>query len=64
MPAHDVTYAANIYDGIDYICRDADKVNVYTVTGSLIGRSIDPNDLKQQLASGIYIINGKKVLVK
>ncbi len=55
MPAHDVEYHANIVDGIKAITTNG-SVEVYTLDGKRTNI--------QNLKKGVYIINGKKVLVK
>ena len=40
------------------------KVNVYTIEGTLVKRNIDAAQAKSGLAKGVYIIGGKKVMVK
>ena len=57
MPAKDITYRANIESGIFGIYGDISKMNVY----DLEGRKIDN---PERLKSGVYIINGKRVLLK
>ena len=58
MPAHDVTYTANIESGIDLQIVNGQQL---TVIYDLTGRKV--TDI-QNLRGGIYIINGKKVVVK
>ena len=57
MPAKDITYRASIESGIFGIYGDISKMNVY----DLEGRKIDN---PERLKSGVYIINGKRVLLK
>ena len=57
MPAHDVTYTANLANGIEYSTQDAQ----YSIIYDIFGRRI--TDI-ENMKGGIYIINGKKVLVK
>ena len=59
MPAHDVTYMANIDDAIEELTIDNSQLTIYDLTG----RKLDIDDIKD-LSKGIYIINGKQVLVK
>ena len=65
MPAHDVTYTANISPatGIYAVFKDGKKVDVYTLSGTLVGRQLSADDV-QKLRKGIYLINGKKISVK
>lgn len=57
MPAHDVIYIANITSSISLLQGSDRKLVVYDLNGR---RIMDMESLK----SGLYIINGKKVLVK
>ena len=57
MPAHDVTYTANIKSGISKIATDIGQSIIYDITGR---RVLDMRNIK----SGIYIVNGKKMLIK
>ena len=57
MPAHDVTYTANIESGIDQMTNGNSQLMIYDLTG----RRITETD---NLKGGIYIINGKKVMIK
>ncbi len=40
------------------------SVNVYTVDGTLVKKNVNPAEAAKTLSKGIYIIGGKKVLVK
>ena len=57
MPAHDVTYTANIDDAIEHLTIDNGELTIY----DLAGRKVTDTE---NLRSGIYIINGRKVIVK
>ena len=57
MPAHDVTYTANIESGIDQMTIGNSQLMIYDLTGR---RITDTENLK----GGIYIVNGKKVMIK
>ena len=57
MPAHDVTYTANIESGIDQLTNGNSQLTIYDLTGR---RVLDTENLK----GGIYIVNGKKVFFK
>ncbi|MBQ1178071.1 MAG: InlB B-repeat-containing protein, partial [Bacteroidaceae bacterium] len=59
MPAHDVTYTANITNEISQSTMGDSQLTIY----DLNGRKIQVNGL-QELSKGIYIINGKKVVIK
>ena len=56
MPAHDVTYMANIDDAIEQLTIGNAEI-IYDLTGRKV---TDTENLK----GGIYIINGKKVVIK
>ncbi|MBO5698753.1 MAG: InlB B-repeat-containing protein, partial [Bacteroidaceae bacterium] len=57
MPAHDVTYTANIESGINQITINNGQLNIY----DLMGRKVTDTE---NLKGGIYIIGGKKVIIK
>jgi hypothetical protein len=57
MPAHDVTYTANIESGINQLPIDNGQLTIY----DLMGRKVTDTE---NLRGGIYIVNGKKVIVK
>ena len=57
MPAHDVTYIANIESGILYINGDISYYLIYDLNGRKIENA-------KSLKSGVYIVNGKKTIVK
>lgn len=57
MPAHDVTYIANIISSVSLLYGDDRKLVVYDLNGRRI------YDL-DRLKSGLYIVNGKRALVK
>jgi hypothetical protein len=57
MPAHDVTYVANITSSISMLQVAGRNMVVYDFNGR---RIYDLNTLK----SGLYIVNGKRMLVK
>ena len=62
MPAHDVTYTANITNGIGEIENSKLKIE-NSVIYDLSGRKIVVDDLRE-LEKGTYIINGKKTVIK
>ena len=39
------------------------KQTIYTITGKLVGRNLTVKQMKQ-LPRGLYIVNGKRILVK
>ena len=57
MPAHDVTYIANIDDAINNLMIDNGQLTIYDLQGRKV---LNTENLKR----GIYIINGKKVVIK
>lgn len=57
MPAHDVTYTANIDDAIEQLTIDNSQLTIYDLSGRKV---LDTENLK----GGIYIVNGHKVIVK
>ena len=57
MPAHDVTYTANIVSSILYIKGDKSDYTIYDLNGRRIENI---NNLK----NGVYIVNGKMTIVK
>ena len=56
MPAHDVTYTANIESGIHHSILNSHDTVIYDLSGRRV--------LNVENLTGIYIINGKKVLLK
>lgn len=57
MPAHDVTYIANIVTSISLVTFDPEHSTIYDLSGRKI------QDIKN-MKKGIYIVNGKMVIVK
>lgn len=49
--------------GIQHIFSDSKTVNVYTVSGALVGRDMTADEVLQ-LKRGIYVINGRKITVR
>ncbi len=63
-PMIDITYAFDPSSGVSSIFADADGlVTVYTLDGTLVLNS-EPADKLAELAKGLYIVNGVKVLLK
>lgn len=52
-----------VYSSVDSIVGDDSNFDVYSVNGMIIKRNANKADVKD-LDPGIYVINGKKVLVK
>ncbi len=64
MPAKDIEVTGHFeVDGIDAVLTDQ-LVDVYTLQGIMLKRQISVDELKYELSRGIYIINGKKVVVR
>lgn len=57
MPAHDVTYTANIESGIGQLAIDKSQLIIYDLQGRRISNEAN-------LKEGIYIVNGRKVAIK
>lgn len=52
------------FTGVDEITIDDNTpVDVYTIDGKLVAKQILPSDAKTRLASGSYIIGGKKMVI-
>ena len=63
MPAHDITYTADITSGIEKIFAGCKYVTVYTLNGTLVSRQM-PLQQVLKLPSGLYIINTKRLFIK
>ena len=64
MPAKDVTVKGSFtVDGIEYVV-DNRLVDVYSLQGVMLKRQIPVEDLEKEFPTGIYIVNGKKMVVK
>ena len=63
MPAHDITYIANIEQSVEIITAD-NLVDIYTITGAKIMTKVSLDDAKAVLKRGIYIVNGKKMIIE
>ena len=50
--------------GINAILSNNKKLDVYTIDGRLVKRGMTADEVRQTLRSGMYIINGKKVVLK
>ena len=67
MPSHDVTIygRSSITTSINSTTVPNNEiVSVYTLKGSLVKKSVEFKSIHKTLESGVYIINGKKVLIK
>ena len=64
MPAKDVVVTGSFtVDGIEAVVSSK-LVDVYTLQGVMVKRQISIDELKNELPAGIYIVNGKKFVVK
>ena len=63
MPAHDVTYIASIEQSVEIITTDT-LVDIYTMTGTKIMSRVSLDEAKAVLRRGIYIVNGKKMIIE
>ena len=57
MPAHDVTYVANITNDVLQLTVDNSRLTNYDLTGRKVTST-------ENLKGGIYIVNGRKVVIK
>ena len=55
MPAHDVTYIANIVTSIEQLAIDKSQLKIFDIQGRRVNGTI---------RSGIYVVEGKKVFIK
>ncbi len=60
----DVTTHATVVTAIGEICTEGQGINVYDMKGVLLRQGVSPAQATQGLPTGVYVINGKKVLVK
>lgn len=59
-----VYYPSETGSGIAGIAAEKKNVNVYDLAGRVVRHNVDSANAVNGLAKGIYIVNGKKVLVK
>ncbi|MDE5796817.1 MAG: InlB B-repeat-containing protein, partial [Muribaculaceae bacterium] len=67
MPAHNVIIygTLSVISWVDIIAADGnDSLTVYDLNGVLLFKNAKATEIKDQLAPGVYIINGHKVMVK
>lgn len=57
MPAHDISYTANLESGISSPLSNTNTTIIYDINGRIVQDT-------QNLAKGLYIVNGRKVLLK
>ena len=65
------TRSIDVMDGMTTAIRDVvmtaeskDLIRVYDTRGILVKTVNDTDDLRKGLASGVYIVNGKKMIIK
>ena len=63
MPAEDLEVTGSFASSIKAVITKT-HVDVYSLQGMLLRRQILVNELKNELPQGLYIVDGKKVLVK
>ena len=49
---------------ITIVMQDGSTVDVHTITGVVVRKGVDLSDALQDLPRGIYIVGGKKCLIK
>ena len=59
-----VTTNSAVVTAIAHIGTDSEGVNVYDMKGVLLRQGVSPAEATKGLPTGVYVINGKKVLVK
>ena len=67
MPAHDIIIEGSfkIASGIEKLMNDNNGyVTIYSINGVLIKRNILYQDIKEDIPDGLYIVNGKKIMIK
>ncbi len=67
MPAHDLVINGTIrtLSGLERMIADGEtQVTVHTLTGVCLYRDASPETIKERLQPGIYIVNGRKVILK
>ncbi len=64
MPAMDIIITGTFsVDGIDTVVTNQ-FVDVYTLQGMMVKRQIPVENLEKELPSGIYIVGGKKMIIR
>ena len=64
MPAYDVVVYGITTTGIDHIYNKKQIITVYTINGTVVKRNVDMSCLAKILSPGLYIVSGKKILIK
>lgn len=61
----EVTFGSDIMTGITHVSVTTDKlVDVYSLAGALLRSHVAPENALNGLQSGVYVVNGKKVIKK
>ena len=64
MPAHDVVVYGTTTNAVNTVYNKNQIVTVYSVNGTVVKRNIDKSCLTKILPPGLYIVSGKKILIK
>ena len=64
MPAHDVVVYGTTTNAVNTVYNKNQIVTVYSVNGTVVKRNIDKSSLTKLLPPGLYIVAGKKILIK
>ena len=65
MPAHDVVvYGTTTPTGVSAVYNKKQIVTVYSVNGTIVKRNVEKSCLTKILSPGLYIVSGKKILIK
>ena len=65
MPAHDVVvYGTTTTTGVYAVRNNEQTVTVYSINGTIVKRNVDKSKLTKILSPGLYIVSGKKILIK
>ena len=65
MPAHDVVvYGTTTTTGVSAVYNKKQIVTVYSVNGTIVKRNVEKSCLTKKLSPGLYIVSGKKILIK
>ena len=65
MPAHDVVvYGTTTPTGVSAVYNKKQIVTVYSVNGTIVKRNVEKSCLTKILSPGLYIVSGKKIMIK
>ena len=64
MPSHDIEINGGFIVNTISVIEKADYVDVYSLSGIKLKSKLSVKDLTNELADGLYIINGKTVLLR